>query len=208
MDPAATIIGTTSAILSFVQFTGKVISVAYKIHTSAEGATDENRSLEEAVTDFQHRLEDLPSVSEVSYSASPQAGLSSANTKAEKSLLRTARECETLGNKILDVLTKTKAKADQVDEKQSKSLRHALKRCFRKDGTGDFAESSSRPSFVEGMRASIQTVWKKDEIDALRQQWEGCVVRFNMDLQRYVRSLKFLTSRWGHGITFICGTQA
>lgn len=182
MDPA-TIIGTTSAILSFVQITGKVISVAYKIHESADGATDENRSLEEAVTDFQTRLEELRSIGKVSHSTDLRAGASPAKTDVKNSLLWTARECETLSNKILDVLIKTKAKADQIDEQQSTPLKRALKR-FRKDGAGRPAGSSSRPSFVEGIRASIQTVWQKAKIDALRQQWESCVVRLNMDLQR------------------------
>lgn len=182
MDPA-TIIGTTSAILSFVQITGKVIAVACKIHGSADGATDDNRSLEEAVTDFQTRLDKLRSVGKVSQSINLRAGASPAKTDVENSLLRTAHECETLSSKILNILIKTKATADQVDEKQSTSFKRAWKR-FRKDVTGDLTGSSSKPPFIEGVRASIQTVWQKEKIDALRQQWESCVVRFNMDLQK------------------------
>lgn len=179
MDPA-TIIGTTSAILSFVQFTGKVISVAYKIHDSADGAIDENRSLEEAVTEVQNRLEKLQPNGQVS-STNAQLG-TAASTNADTGLLRTAHECEMLGNEILRLLNKTKAKYSQAD-REPLSLRRAWKR-FRKDTADDLTRTSSKPTFIEGIRAGIQTVWQKDNIDSLRRQWEGCVVRLNIDLQR------------------------
>ncbi|KAL1872654.1 hypothetical protein Daus18300_004200 [Diaporthe australafricana] len=184
MDPA-TIIGTTSAILSFVLFVGNVISVANKIHDSADGATDDNRSLEEAVTDFQNNLENLRHTGKFSCSTDSQTGAYAAKTDAESnSLLRTAHECEILGNKTLEVLNKTKAKANHVDEKHPASrFKRAWKRS-RKDSSDRSTSSPKQPSLVEGIRAGIQTVWQKDKVDALRRQWEGCVFRFNMDLAR------------------------
>ncbi|KAG8162818.1 hypothetical protein KVR01_007296 [Diaporthe batatas] len=182
MDPA-TIIGTTSAILSFVQFSGNLISVASKIYESSDGAVDDNRKLEEVVTDFQTRLRSLQPLDTSFCTTDSQAEVSAAKTDAEKSLLRTASQCETLGNVILEILSKTKAKIIQIDETQSPSLLRRSWRRIRKDAPVDIA-GTSKPTLTEAIRASIQTVWQRDKIGVLRQEWEFCVSRLNADLQR------------------------
>lgn len=185
---SATIIGTTSAILSFVQFTGKVISVAYKIHGSSHGAIDDNKNLEEAVTGLQIRLKGLRTSGESSCSTDYHAEASGLEPAADNTLLTTARECEDLGNNLLKILNKTKSKAVQVDEKRSASmLRRAWKR-FRKDAPDDVARPRSKPTLLEGIRASIHTVWHEDELRKLCQKWESCVIRLDMNLQRSVKT--------------------
>lgn len=182
MDPA-TIVGTTSAILGFVQFTGKLISVACEIYESSDGAVDDNQKLEEAVTDLQIRLRGLRPTEESSRSADAQAGVHAARTDAEKSVLQTAIQCQTLGNEILEILNKTKAKVVQIDETRSQSLLRRSWRRLRRDDSGGTAPTC-KPTVTEAIKASVQTVWQKDKVGLLRQRWEFCVGRLNADLQR------------------------
>ncbi|KAG6353435.1 hypothetical protein INS49_005616 [Diaporthe citri] len=57
MDPA-TIIGTTSAILSFIQFAGKIIETGVELHFKKANATEFNKTLEESVKEFEKRVAD------------------------------------------------------------------------------------------------------------------------------------------------------
>lgn len=171
MDPA-TIIGTTSAILSFVVFTGSVISTAIKIHGNADGATLENQTFEDVVTELEQKYKDLVALTSTSLKDP------AFKSDAEKSLIQNLDECTALGKRIHGLLDKTKASAkpEHLTQRVKGKIRKAIGK----------SETTCKPTLLEVMRAGLQTVWKKDEIDALRQQWETCMIQLNGAIFRYV----------------------
>lgn len=176
MDPA-TIIGTASAILSFVQFTGTIISTGIKIRNAASGAIEENQSFKGVLSDFEDRLHELQ------FKTDNLAANPGSNNDAEESLLQASKGCQELGSRIREALDKTTAKV--ANEGERHSVRRRISKIISRRPDKDAPQLSSNPTLAEVIRASIQTVWKREEIDRLRDQWETCMVQFNLARSRY-----------------------
>lgn len=177
MDPA-TIIGTTSAILSFVQFTGSVILTAKKIHDSAHGATIENQTFQDTVTNFRQKYQALETnLSKLTSDSTKVSGLES---DAKEELIESVRRCIALGTQIHALLDKVKASTKPDDKKQPSRLRGLFR-------TGSKKDSSHKPTSVALTWAALKTVWKEDQINALRKEWESCMVQFQNAIMRYVQ---------------------
>lgn len=184
MDPA-TIIGTTSAIISFISFAGSVISTAVEIRKSVHGATEDNQGFEEAVLEFQQNLQELRA------STGKSAGLPQTRGRPEhdakiRHLLRVAGDCEKLGAKISILMEKTKAKAPAMVSNKPKH-RQFISRISPFKLTGG-AASPSKPTMIEAIRASVHTIWNQRDVEALRQEWRMCIMEFNNAQSRYVQS--------------------
>lgn len=177
MDPA-TIIGTTSAVLSFVEFTGEIISTIIEIGRKGKGATDDNRKFEQVVQDFNAKLSALRPKPTIGPHGASVAG-PQVDTDAEEALLQSVARCEELGASINKVLLKAKAHPKDDHGKQSGSFRKVLGRI---GGRG----TNKGPALVEVIRASVVTAWKADEIESLRTKWEFCIKAVNDALFRYV----------------------
>jgi len=105
MPDPFTIIGTTSAVISFVQFAGNIIVTAHSLYQSTTGSTVENDELEVVTSKMNELLETLR-----------------ADT-GDKSIAQLAAICHSLGKKILTLLKRTKVeKAHSVRE----SIRAAM----------------------------------------------------------------------------------
>lgn len=176
MDPA-TIIGTTSAILSFVQFAGNIIKTAVELHSNEANATEVIKAFDESVADFKTRLAVLKT-------RTSQAGNNNNYNNSVTAddawinLLTCSSECEKLGERISGLLEKCKT--------NGKASRPTLRERLRlyathKRNVPETAESS-RANII---RASVMTVWRSDEIDCLRGQWSQCIAAFNAACTRY-----------------------
>lgn len=114
MDPA-TVIGLASAILTFVDFSAKIISTAKEIQSSASGATAEHEEIGKAIG----RLEDLTQHLDTQ---SPKKTL--ALTPQDKKLLELQKRCITVSSELQKILESIQSKkpGSKVD-----SVRVALK---------------------------------------------------------------------------------
>lgn len=97
-----TVIGTTSAVLSFAEFAVAVVKTAVGINKSEDGASEDNKRLSE-VTKNGQRL--LAQMSELKASQSGRNTL----TPVEESMLALAEQCRLLGERILKFLEKMQA---------------------------------------------------------------------------------------------------
>lgn len=92
-----TIIGTTSAVITFAQFAGNIISTAYSLYESTTDGTAENERLEDVTSKMNQLLDNL-SAEKAAKPLSSQ----------DKSIAELAASCHDLGEKILTLLKKTK----------------------------------------------------------------------------------------------------
>lgn len=179
MDPA-TIIGTTSAILSFIQFTGKIISTAIAIRNNAGPAADSNQALDATVKEFNSRLAKLRS--RMLAQPSQFSEFLTADGDAQASLLLSLAKCEDLGSKIQKLLDRIGVqKMYQTGSPVSKSR-------FRKviySPTGNIPSTVLvKASLPEAFKTSLKSLWMEKDIKSLREQWENCVKDFNINFLR------------------------
>lgn len=186
MDPA-TIIGTTAAILSFVHFSGKIISTAVQIHRSASGAGEDNQKFADVIVNFNDRLERLGKDAATFKSKASTTGNDQALSDAEKQLLATINRCEELAEKITDVLNKTNA-AHKRDEKSAAKFsagRAMLRKLFvNAQSNRPNASGKMGPTLSETIRAAVQTVWQREAVEKLRKDWESCSVQLDQAIFR------------------------
>jgi hypothetical protein len=97
MDPF-TAIGFASSILSFIDFSSKVVTGAIEIYGSDSRNTNEGRSSEAIVVEMRRFVAKL------------QPPKDSKLTESEKALCKLAVECDSLAEQILSLLEKVKAK--------------------------------------------------------------------------------------------------
>lgn len=182
MDPA-TIIGTTSAILSFVQFSGKIIKTGVELHSKKANATEINKTFEESVTEFETRLAVLKASTSHrgnnnNYNISPTAD------DAWDNLLKCSSECENLGKRISALLGKCKV--------NSKTPRPSLRERLGISATHKASvPKTAECSLMEGIRASVITVWTSIEVESLRDHWSQCIAAFNAACTRYGSLIAF-----------------
>lgn len=184
MDPA-TIIGTTSAILSFIQFTGQIISTGVKIYNGVHGASENHFALESTVSDFDKVFENVQS--QIFLTSSPTVINASTDYShhARDSLQRTLTECQSLGKRIADILQKTKAapgnNASKLD--RLRRWRHARNKSSKGPQTPP-GLTPRKPTIFEVMKASIWTIWHEGDLDDLRKDWKTCIIQFQVDLSK------------------------
>ena len=97
MDPL-TAIGLASNILSFVDFSAKVVSSAIDIYVSPSGLTQENCSSEAIVAEMRH------------FASKLQPPDDARLTGEEKALCRLAKECDDLAKQIIALIEKLRPK--------------------------------------------------------------------------------------------------
>lgn len=96
-----TIIGTTSAILSFVEFSGKVIKTARSLHDSVSGSTQSHERLESVMEQTRGLLAEMKQ---------QQATESGIEVQGDTHII--VENCESLGSDMLKLLEKTKKKKE------------------------------------------------------------------------------------------------
>ena len=119
MDPF-TAIGTASAVLSFVDFGGRLISGSLELYNAADGATSSNNVLTEVSTDLENLCGGLQH-----HLAHLQDG---AVTDLEKGLQPLLKSCQGLAQEFLAVLEALKVRAGH---KKWESVRQAFRTIWK-----------------------------------------------------------------------------
>lgn len=154
MDPA-TIVGVVSAIISFIEFTGIIISTATKIYNAKDGTTDEIRKIDTAVKNYKNG----PGIDRQTI-ADPIEQSSPALKDALKCLRYCQEECIRVATEIDALVNATTVASRDANKTHSRI----------------WGRLSSNKSVI---KASFITVWNREKINILRKQWEECIGRFN-----------------------------
>lgn len=100
MDPVSAI-GLASSILTFVEFSSKLVRGIYDVASSADGATEENTHIGVVMRD----LEDVTDAIEVDFKGS---------SKQEKELIKLASKCAALSRDLQKTLKSVKVQRGNV----------------------------------------------------------------------------------------------
>jgi len=161
MDPAS-IIGITSAVLSFVDFIGKAISIGRELH-DAQGTTAEYR-LGDLASDLHSGLDELEAAIEVKR-------VSSSLSPAEESLLSVLRQCVKVEEGLRKVagLRVTKSPKGQPGASNANLLKDKISYAF------------------ELGAKSIRIVLSNREADDLKREFHQCTTLLNIHLSVVAR---------------------
>lgn len=111
MAEAFAIVGSTAAILQLSEFAGKVIYTACSLYDSASGHTTTNDGIENVTLKLKDLLGDL---------RTPPVAGSNGQAVQDERFASLVERCQSLGDKLLEILTKSKTK-------KAHSLRECLK---------------------------------------------------------------------------------
>lgn len=167
MDPAS-IIGTTSAALSFVDFVCKAVAVAREIHNSATPVCrDQDVRLEKIAAALKPGLEQLTR----KVAEKGECTLSD----EERSMLSVANQCYAVANKILRHL-----RASNPQEENDTGLNGSDIKVLSKLNRG-----------VKTIKTALHILWTKSEADELKHEFNLCTTQLTAHLvlvTRYVLS--------------------
>ena len=160
MDPAS-ILGTTSAVISFIDFIGKCLSTARELN-DAQGTIREYQRLGELTSALDWGLIDL------------RAGLgekkrgrgNNSTSNAEESLLRVLEQCMIVEQDIrkLANLQVEKRPKSQPWTSEADKLKNVIRYAFRL------------------AKVSIHAVWTKPEAEGLKREFSQCTSLLNIHL--------------------------
>jgi hypothetical protein len=125
-----TIIGTTSAVISFVQFAVEVIHTTHSIYDSKTGSTKEHAEIEKITSKTNELLERLSTEE----AAAPRSG-------RNQVLVDLANACRDLGEEIVETLAQAKAKKSKS---VLSNLRAGVKTAMVKSTVKDLQERYNR----------------------------------------------------------------
>ncbi|KAF4460116.1 kinase-like domain [Fusarium albosuccineum] len=161
MDPAS-IIGTTSAVLTFVDTVVKIFSIGRQVHDSATDGLEEHKRLRDITFALEHGIATLEQQRESKTSLSAE----------ENSLLKVATHCRDVGKKISDLLARYQIEPDTATTQKPPSL--------VKKGTGR--------SFKKATKITLRILWDQPEAKELKQEFNMCTVQLNAHLTLISRS--------------------
>lgn len=155
MDPAS-IIGTTSAAITFVETLAKIVSVARKVHRATD-ELDEHKRLRDVASALEPAITALIDKSKSQTPLSP----------VEKSLLEVAKQCQDVSKRIIQLLDSYQVgPVPQIGNNPSSS------------GKGIAGLSSLKKS----MKATFRIVRGEREEEGLRQDFDRCNRLLNIHL--------------------------
>ena len=158
MDPAS-IIGTTSAVLSFVDFVWKAASTAKEIYDSATDSREEDDRLRELTSALDPAINKL------------QARLQQKGRLAEeeKSALRVAEQCRKVGGMLLELLRKQQLEPSAAKNGAGgRPLAATVKQKFAR--------------VANAAKVTIVVLWNKKECEDLRNEFNMCTIQLNTHL--------------------------
>lgn len=164
MDPA-TIIGTTSAVLSFVTFIGQTIQVGRKIWDNAnevsESGDNEYKQCKKLHQAFKPSLKRLKE--------EKLAKGEDALADAERSLLSVLSLCESLATEVINLMENYEYQPAPRPDPNGKHSR--WKRITRKIGiAGNF------------IKITLRVLWEEEEAKDLRERFNACAAQLNIHL--------------------------
>ena len=194
MDPL-TAAGLAGNIITFVDYSTKVLSRARQLHESATGATEENDELE----DLTRNLKELVDRTRRRPSLVPRKSHSSLGITSEKVLDSLSQQCTQVADELLETLNSLKVKGDG---RTGKSAIQAVKSVWKQDhisslqrrldriskllidgmsmGQLDEINSRLREMAVENTRLEVN---RSGDIDQLRQDFNSAVDEIKGNIQ-------------------------
>ncbi|RBA11128.1 hypothetical protein FPRO05_04301 [Fusarium proliferatum] len=160
---AASIIGTTSAAVTFVQTIAKMVSIARKLHDSTTGELDEHKRLRGVVSELD------PGIATFIESHKSQTLLS----REEKSMLQVAEQCQDVSKQLLLLLDRYQTgPKSQIGHKSLLSVKKITSRLFAK----------------ETIKVTLRILWEKPEAEGLRKAFDTCTTQLSIHLTLVSRS--------------------
>lgn len=163
MDPAS-IIGITSAVISFVDFIGKAVNTARQL--SDAGSIEEYERLDKLTATLNTGIASLERRGE--------AGDRQLSDE-EKSALRVAEQCKQIGDSIQRLVGNMRAPEPtslSTSKQQNSMPDKLLGKITRAAKTG---------------RVALIVLWNKQEADDLRRHFDSCTIQLNAHLIRMAR---------------------
>lgn len=162
MDPAS-IIGTTSAVLSFVGFIFQTISVTRELHDAGKDGLDEHNRFKEVTSSLR------PGLSKLKEKVDEKG--EEALSVEEKSKLRVATQCEKVGDMILDHLDRyTPTHKSLSKAREAATPSHQAKMSWMKRVLERIVSSK------ETLGAALRIVWYRADAEEMRMQFNICTI--------------------------------
>jgi hypothetical protein len=194
LDPL-TALGLAGNIITFVDYSTKVLSRGRELYESATGSTEENEELESLT----RNLKDLVDRTRRKPSVVPQQSISSISITREKVLDGLSQQCNQVAGELLKILNSIKVKGDG---RTRKSVIQAVRTLWKQDQIDslhgrldriskqlidamnmdqlDEINRRLREIAVENTRLEVN---RSPEIDQLRQDFNSAVEEIKADIQ-------------------------
>ncbi|KAF4431492.1 P-loop containing nucleoside triphosphate hydrolase [Fusarium acutatum] len=162
MDPAS-IIGTTSAAVTFVETIAKIVSIARELHDNATGELDEHKRLREVVSALEARIATLIERRKSQTQLSPE----------EESMLQVAEQCQDVSKRIFHLLDRYQiGPKSQMGHKSPLTVKRITGRIFAK----------------KTIMVTLRILWDKPEAEGLREAFDICTRQLSIHLILISRS--------------------
>ncbi|CAJ0551471.1 Ff.00g114010.m01.CDS01 [Fusarium sp. VM40] len=161
MDPAS-IIGTTSAAITFVETLAKIVSVARKVHRATD-ELDEHKRLRDAASALEPAITALIDKSKNQTPLSP----------VEKSLLEVAKQCQDVSNRIIHLMDSYQVGPVSHNGNSSPSSEKSI---------------TGLSSVKKSMKVTFRIIRGEREEEGLRQDFDRCNRLLNIHLELIFKS--------------------
>lgn len=154
MEPFSAL-SVATAIIQFLDFTGKVVAGTYRIYTSEPGVRQDDT--------FSHVTESFRNVN-AELRRSLACSDSTSLSQQDRDILRLGRACDDMGAQLLSILNK-------IHKPPSRRINESAKRSDQQ--SVGFMRGASEDGIIKqqticaSLRAALLTVWKQPKIDTL-----------------------------------------
>ncbi|CAG1972997.1 unnamed protein product [Fusarium graminearum] len=156
MDPAS-IIGTTSAAITFIETIAKIVSIARKVHDNATGELDEHKWLRDVTSALEPGIATLIKKRKSQTPLSPE----------EESLLQVAEQCQDVRKRIFHLLDKYRTGSiSQIGHASPLSAKRI----------------TGRSSTKKTIKVTLRILWGEPEAEGLRQAFDMCTRQLSIHL--------------------------
>ncbi|KAH7186989.1 hypothetical protein DER44DRAFT_737016 [Fusarium oxysporum] len=163
MDPAS-IIGTTSAAITFVETIAKIVSIARKVHDNATGELDEHKRLRDVASALEPGIATLIEKCKSQTLLSPE----------EESLLQVAEQCQDVSKRIFHLLDRYQTgPISQIGHESPLSAKRI----------------TGRSSTKKTIKVTLRILWGEPEAEGLRQAFDMCTRQLSIHLTLISRKL-------------------
>lgn len=153
---AASVIGTTSAAITFIETIAKIVSITRELHENASGELDEHKRLREVVSALEGRIANLIE------GHKSQAQLS----HEEESMLQVAEQCRDVSKRIFHLLDRYQTgPRSQIGRESPLSAKRIAGRLSTKT-----------------IKVTLRMLWDKPEAEGLRQAFDLCSRQLSIHL--------------------------
>lgn len=154
---SASIIGTTSAAITFVETIAKIVSIARKVHDNATGELEEHKRLRDVASALEAGITTLIEKRKSQTLLSPE----------EKSMLQVAEQCQDVSKRIFHLLDRYQTgPISQIGHESPLSAKRI----------------TGRSSTKKTIKVTLRILWGEPEAEGLRQAFDMCTRQLSIHL--------------------------